>query len=223
MLKKILLVIVVAIGGFLAFAATRPDTYHVERAVSVDAPAPVIFSQLDDFKAWAAWSPWEKMDPQMQKTFSGPPKGVGSGYSWRGNDKVGKGQMTITESNPPVEVKCRLEFIEPFASVAETTFSVKPADKGATVTWAMDGHNNFVGKVFGVFMNMDKMIGTDFERGLGSLKEIAEAEAKRQAEVAARAQAEADAKAKADADAAAQVAAAPAKAEPEALKGKKKH
>src|SRR4051812_25279961 len=98
MFKKLLLVLVLAIGGFLAYAATRPDTYRVTRSMTIEAPAPVIFSQVDDFKSWAAWSPWDKLDPNMKKTFEGPAEGVGASYSWQGNDKVGKGRMTVTDA-----------------------------------------------------------------------------------------------------------------------------
>jgi len=175
MLKKILVALVVIVGGFLAFAATRPDTYHVERSARIAAPAPVVYAQLEDFKAWAAWSPWEKLDPQMQKTFDGPAKGVGAAYAWKGNDKVGTGKMTITEAAPPTRVACRLEFVEPFASVASTAFALaSDGDKATTVTWSMDGHNNLMGKVFGLFMSMDKMIGADYDKGLAALKTVAE-------------------------------------------------
>jgi len=182
-LKKVLVVLIIGIGGFLAFAATRPDAYRVERSQRIDAPAEVVFSQLDNFKSWAAWSPWEKRDPAMKRTFEGPASGVGAGYGWQGNKEVGQGRMTITESKPPrggsnetAHVSIRLEFIKPFASVASSEFTVKPeGDRAATVSWVMEGRNNLMGKAFGVFMNMDKMIGKDFEKGLANLKSIAEA------------------------------------------------
>src|SRR5688500_20324481 len=101
MLKKVLIVLAVIIAGFLLFVGSRPDTYRVERSTVIDAPASVVFAQLDDFQSWAAWSPWEKLDPQMKKTFQGPPEGVGAGYSWQGNKKVGSGKMTIVDSQPP--------------------------------------------------------------------------------------------------------------------------
>lgn len=181
-LKKVLLVLAIGIGGFIAFAATRPDTYKVERSLKMEAPADIVFAQLDNFKAFAAWSPWDKLDPNMKKTFEGPAQGVGAGYAWEGNDKVGKGKMTITNTTPPTSVVYKLEFLEPFASVATTTFSIKPeGEKASNVTWTMDGKNDLIGKAFGVFMDMDKMIGADFEKGLGGLKTIAEAEAVKRA------------------------------------------
>lgn len=196
-LRKVLLVLLIGIGGFLAFVATRPDNYRVERSQHIEAPADVVYAHLDNFKAWGAWSPWEKRDPAMKKTFEGPPSGVGAGYAWEGNKEVGQGRMTITGSQPPrggssesAELTIRLEFIKPFASVATSGFSVKPeGDKASTATWSMEGKNNLMGKAFGVFMNMDKMIGGDFEKGLGSLKTVAEAEAQKPKPVAPPAQA----------------------------------
>ncbi len=131
----------------------------------------MVFAQLDDFKAWATWSPWEKMDPQMKKTFAGPARGVGASYAWQDNDKVGKGKMTITETNAPSSVTTRLEFIEPFTAVATAKFTVAGSGDASTVTWSMDGTHNLMGKIFGIFMNMDTAIGGDFEKGLASLRD----------------------------------------------------
>jgi hypothetical protein len=209
MFKKILIGLVLIVGGFLVFASTRPDTYRVQRSAKIDAPATVVFSQLEDFKAWGAWSPWDRLDPTMKKSYAGPPKGVGATYSWEGNKKVGKGKMTITDATAPTALTIRLEFMEPFAAVANTVFKVAPQDKASEVTWAMEGTNNLIGKAWGVFMNMDKAIGTDFETGLKGLKTASEAEAKKQAAAAALA-------AKAESEAAAAAAAkAQAAVEPE--------
>jgi uncharacterized protein YndB with AHSA1/START domain len=184
-LKKVLVVLGIGIAGFIAFVATRPDTYHVERSQKINASADLVFAQLDDLKSWAAWSPWDKLDPSMKKTYQGPAKGVGSSYSWEGNKKVGKGKMTITEVTPPTAISYRLEFVEPFAAVSTTGFTVKPEiDKTVTTTWSMNGHNNLIGKGFALFMDMDKMVGDDFEKGLANLKTIAESEAKKRADTA---------------------------------------
>jgi hypothetical protein len=216
MLKKILIVLVVAVGGFLAYAATRPDAYRVERTATMDAPSEIVFAQVEDFKAWAAWSPWEKMDPQMQKTFSDPSKGVGATYAWKGNDKVGVGKMTIMESAPPTRLEAKLEFVEPFESVARNGFTVASEGANASrVTWFMEGNNNLMGKVFGIFMNMDSMIGADFERGLAALKTVSEEKA-REAEAARAAAEAAAAKARAEEEALAAAQAAAAKAAEEA-------
>jgi len=178
MLKKILIGLAVVILAFVAFVSTRPAQYHVERSQKIAAPAEIVFAQLDDFRAWASWSPWEKLDPGMQKTYSGPARGVGASYEWQGNKEVGKGRMTITEAQPTASVRYRLEFIEPFSNVAESGFTLAAADAESTnVTWSMDGNNDFMGKAFGLFMDMDAMIGADFEKGLGELKAQAEAKA----------------------------------------------
>jgi len=177
----VLLVLVLVVAGFVGYAATRPDGYRVERSKRIEARADVVFAQLDDFKAWAAWSPWDKRDPNMKRTYDGAPRGVGAGYYWRGNDKVGEGRMTITEATAPTAISYRLEFIRPFSSVASSGFSLRPeGDRAVTATWSMSGNSNLVGKLFGVFMNMDRMIGDDFEAGLGSLKTVAEEAEKKQ-------------------------------------------
>jgi uncharacterized protein YndB with AHSA1/START domain len=219
MFKKLLLGLVLVIGAFLLYAATRPDTYRVERAAKIDAPIAVVYSQLEDFKAWGNWSPWEKLDPAMKKSYQGPPKGPGAMYSWEGNKKVGKGKMTIKDARPPTFIEYELAFVEPFAAVSTTTFNLTPdGDKATNVTWAMEGKNNLIGKAWGVFMNMDQAIGGDFEKGLAGLETVSESEAKKQAEVAvlaakAEAEAAAAAAAKAQAEAAAAEAAAAAAAE----------
>jgi hypothetical protein len=191
MLKKILIGLAVVVVAFVGYAATRPTEYRVERSATLAAPAEIVFDQLSDFRKWGAWSPWEKLDPNMKKTFEGPARGVGATYSWQGNDKVGKGKMTLVKEEAPKLVGIKLEFVEPFESVADTTFTVTPeSSEQSQVSWAMDGKNNLIGKMFGVFMDMDKMIGADFENGLAQLNVVAKAEAeKKRAEEAAAAQA----------------------------------
>jgi hypothetical protein len=181
MLKKILIAVAVLVAIFVGVVVMQPATYHVERTLGMNAPDSVIYANIDDFRAWADWSPWEKLDPNMKKTYSGPERGVGHGYAWEGSDEVGKGKMTILESSPSSAISIKLEFIEPFASVATSGFELAPEGEGKStnVTWWMDGENNFMGKAFGLFMDMDKMIGADFEKGLASLKAISEAEAKK--------------------------------------------
>jgi hypothetical protein len=176
MLKKLLSILVVALAILVVVVATRPSAYHVERSVQIDAPVAIVFGMVHDLKTWGAWSPWDKRDPEMHKTFTPTTSGVGASYAWEGNKKVGKGKMTITDEQAPERLVERLEFIEPFQSVAETSFTFKPdgAD-GARATWALDGNNNFVGKAFGLIMNMDRLIGRDFEDGLANLKRVSEA------------------------------------------------
>jgi hypothetical protein len=212
MWKKVGLVLVVIVAVAVTVVATRPDTYHVERSTVVSAPAAVAFDQVNDFHNWGAWSPWERLDPGMKKTYEGPATGVGSVYSWSGNDKVGEGKMTILESRQGERIAIKLEFVRPFASTCTATFNFTPQGSGTQISWAMDGNNNFAAKAASLFMNMDKMIGGDFERGLAQLKTQAETDAQKRAvaEAAARAAA---------AEAAARAAAAQATAAAEAPAG----
>jgi hypothetical protein len=215
MFKRILIGLIVVVGVFLLYASTKPNTYHVERSTRIEAPPAVVFGQLEDFHAWGSWSPWDKLDPNMKKTYDGPPKGVGASYSWQGNNKVGQGKMTIKDAKPPTSITYELQFIKPFAAVASTDFSLSPdGDKATKLTWSMNGTNNLMGKAFSIFMNMDKTIGADFERGLSGLKTVAEADAAKQAaaaKVAAKQEAEAAAAAAAAAKAPAPQAAADTK------------
>jgi len=213
MLKKILLGLVVVIVGVLGFAATRPDDFRIERSLAIGAPADVVFAQLTDFHKWGAWSPWDKLDPAMKKTYGGTENAVGHTYTWEGNKDVGKGKMTIAALDAPKSLTIKLEFQEPMAATNDTIFTVAPkGENGVTVSWAMTGHNNFVSKLFSVFMNIDEMVGKDFEKGLAALKTSSEAAAKAAAEAAAKKKAEEEAAAKAAAEAAAAAAAAAASA-----------
>ena len=170
MLKKFLLVLLVAIVALLGYAWTRPDTYTVTRSAVVPAPPERVFALIDDFHHWAEWSPWQKLDPAMRATYSGPASGVGAVYAWEGNKQVGKGRMEITESVPPRKVGIKLDFIEPFASNNTTDLTLAPEGTGTRVTWTMTGNHNFMSKLMSVFVSMDAMIGKDFERGLDNLK-----------------------------------------------------
>ncbi len=175
MARKILIGVAVLIVLLVVVILTRPGTFHVERSITMAAPPDSAFAQVNDFRAWGAWSPWEKLDPQMKKTFEGPPTGVGAKYAWSGNDQVGEGRMTIEKSEKPSNVGIKLEFLKPFDSTSTTTFTFAPTPQGSKVTWAMDGENNFMAKAASLFMDMDKMIGADFERGLAAMKTAAEA------------------------------------------------
>jgi hypothetical protein len=180
-----LVVLGLGIAGLLALAATRPDTYRVERSRTIHAPAEVVFAHIEDFRMWPAWSPWETLDPNLRRAYEGPARGVGSSYAWEGNRRVGKGKMTIVESTPFTAVACRLEFMEPFASVANTVFTLRPdGDEAVTVTWSMDGTNSFAGKLISVVVSMDRMIGNQYEKGLATLESVARAAAGRSAAAA---------------------------------------
>ena len=177
MLTTILVIIVVVIAIILLLAMSKPNSFRVERGAAIQAPPERIFPLINEFPNWPRWSPWEKLDPAMKKDMSGPPSGVGSSYAWEGNSKAGKGRMEITESDQPRRVKIDLNFIKPFKSNNVTEFNLQPRDGGTHVHWTMDGPAPLMTKVMMVFMNMDKMVGKDFEEGLANLKRVAEAPA----------------------------------------------
>ena len=170
----------------LLVVATRPGHLHVERSMAMAAPPSVVFPLIDDFHAWQSWSPWEKLDPNMKREITGAPRGKGARYSWSGNDDVGSGTMEIVESEPLQKVQIRLEFKEPWAATNTTTFTLVPTSAGTHVTWSMDGENSFGAKAMGLVMDMDQMIGKDFESGLTNLQAVAEASAEAQRAAAAK-------------------------------------
>ena len=174
MLKTIALVIVVAIAGVLIFAATKPDTFRVERSIAIKAPPEKIFPLINDFKQWDAWSPWEKKDPAMKRSYGLTTSGKGAHYAWEGNNNVGQGSMDIAESVPPSKVALKLDFVKPFEGHNVVVFTLAPKGEMTEVTWSMSGPAPFMTKVMQVFVNMDRMIGKDFEAGLASLKAAAE-------------------------------------------------
>lgn len=174
MVRKILVGVGVLVGLLVAIVATRASTFHVERSMTIAAPATVPFSYVENFRAWSAWSPYDKLDPEMKRTYAGPASGVGATYSWAGNAKAGSGTMTVLENDAPSRIVLRLEFTAPFQATNTATFSFTPVPEGTKVTWAMDGKNSFFGKAAGLVMNMDTLIGTDFETGLANLKSISE-------------------------------------------------
>jgi uncharacterized protein YndB with AHSA1/START domain len=174
MLKTILVVIVILIGGVLAFAATKPDTFSVQRSTSIKAPPEKIFAVVNDFHRWPDWSPWEKLDPSMKRTQSGTASGKGAIYAWEGNSKAGAGRMEIVESTPASKVAIQLDFIKPFEGHNVAEFQLQPQGDTTNLTWSMHGPTPFVSKLMQVFVNMDTMIGKDFEAGLANLKAITE-------------------------------------------------
>ena len=174
MVKKIAIGVVVLIAAVLGFAATRPDTFRVERAMRITAPPEKIFPLIEDFHSWGLWSPWEKKDPAMQRTYRGPERGVGSVYAWQGNSDIGKGSMRITAVTPPSRIVFALDFSEPFEAHNIAEFTLEPVGAGSEVTWAMHGPSTLMSKVIGLFLDMDGMVGADFETGLATLKSIAE-------------------------------------------------
>ena len=190
MLKKIGIGLVVVIVILAAVIATRPDMFRVERSAHINAPAEVVFANVNSLEKWRAWSPWEKKDPDMKRTYSGDTTGVGSEYAWSGNDDVGEGRMTITASKPAERIDIKLEFFKPFEATNDTIFTFASEENGTRIIWAMEGKNNFVSKAMHMVFNMDRMVGGDFEAGLGSLKAVSEGQAQ---ELAAQAAQEANA------------------------------
>lgn len=174
MIKISLIVVAVLVAGVLVFAMNKPDIFRVERSLAIKAPPEKIFPLLNDLKGWSAWSPYEKKDPAMKRTFGAVTAGKGALYGWEGNKNVGKGSMEITEAAQSSKLVIKLDFIEPFEAHNTALFTLDGKGETTTVTWAMYGPANFVSKLMGVFFDMDKMIGADFEAGLVNLKKISE-------------------------------------------------
>ena len=178
MLFKILIgiavVVVVAAILFAIAVAMQPDEFTVTRSTTINAPPSRVFAEVNSFQRWRSWSPWEKLDPNLKRTYEGPATGEGAEYAWEGNGNVGAGKMMITESRPSEQISIRLEFSRPFAAVNTTVFDFQPQGEQTVVTWTMTGKNSFMGKAMGLLMNMDKMVGGSFEEGLASMKQVAE-------------------------------------------------
>lgn len=176
-MKRSLLIAAAAVSVIvivvLSLALMQPDTFKLERNIAIRAQPAAIYANLDNFKRWELWSPWEKLEPGMKKTYTGPATGVGSIYEWEGKE-VGSGRMTITDSKPSQELTIKLEFIKPFEATNTTVFELVPHGAETEVRWIMTGDNNMIGKVMGVFADMDSMVGKDFEAGLAALKRTSE-------------------------------------------------
>jgi hypothetical protein len=168
-LGGIVIVLVLIVAGVLIYAATKPDEFRVQRQAAIKARPEKIFPLINDFRRWDAWSPWEKKDPGMQRTYSGATEGKGAAYAWIGNKDVGQGRMEITESTSPSKIRINLDFTHPFEAHNVVEFALAPAGDQTTVTWSMRGPTPFMAKVVHVFLDMDKMVGTDFEAGLTAL------------------------------------------------------
>ena len=174
MIKKFAIGILVIIGIIVGLALTKPDSYTVTRTIAIKAPPEKIIGLVSDFHQWGSWSPWEKLDPNMVRTFSGAQSGKGAVYHWKGNDEVGEGRMEITDVAMPGKVLIKLDFIDPFESNNTTEFTFAPQGDTTTVTWSMHGPMAFTTKLMSVFSSMDAMIGKDFEKGLAQMKTVAE-------------------------------------------------
>jgi Polyketide cyclase / dehydrase and lipid transport len=175
MLNIILFLIIIGIIVVFVLASRQPDDFRITRTGTIVAPASAIFPHVNNLQNWEAWSPWAKLDPNAKNSFEGPSEGVDAKMSWAGNNKVGVGSMTVTESRPSDFIQFRLEFLKPMKATNIAEFTFKPDGDQTAVTWTMTGTNNFMAKVMGLFMNCDKMCGGMFEQGLASLKTVVEA------------------------------------------------
>ena len=170
----ILVILLVVVAAILILAAMKPATFRITRATSINASPEKIFPLIADFRAWSAWSPWEKMDPALKRTYGGSASGKGAVYEWGGNSKVGKGRMEIIDAPPPSRVAIKLDFLKPFEAHNTAEFTMLPQGDETRVTWRMHGPAPFMARIMHVFINIDKMVGKDFEVGLANLKRLAE-------------------------------------------------
>lgn len=175
MLRKVIIGVPTVLAVLGLVVALQSATFHIERSITIAAPAENAFAMVNDLNGWRVWSPYEKLDPNMKRMYSGARSGSGAVYAWSGNHEVGEGRMTIVKSDRPTQVSINLEFFKPFTATNTATFNFEPAVAGTKVTWAMDGGNNFMAKAAHLLMDMDKMVGGDFERGLATLKTVVEA------------------------------------------------
>lgn len=171
---NIVLIIVAIVAALLVLAATKPNTFRLERRVTIDAPPEKVFALVNDFGNWRQWSPWENVDSDLKRDYSGRPSGVGAVYAWEGR-KTGQGRMEIVESAPAERVTIQLAFIKPWQATNTAEFSfARSAQGGTNVVWAMFGPTPFMSKIMQIFVSVDTMIGKDFERGLAQMKAAAE-------------------------------------------------
>lgn len=174
MLKKIAIGLVAVLALIVGLALTKPNTFSVQRAAVIKAPPEKIMPLISDFHNWPSWSPWEKLDPNMQRTLTGAASGKGAIYNWKGNSDVGQGRMEIIDFTPSTKAVIKLDFIDPMEMNNVTAFSLAPQGENTTVTWTMNGPMPFVSKLMSVFTSMDAMVGRDFEKGLAQMKAAAE-------------------------------------------------
>ena len=170
----IAIILALAIAVVLILAARKPDTLRVRRAISIKAPAETLFPLINDFHQWGGWSPYEHKDPAMQRTYSGAERGKGAVYAWNGNNNVGSGRMEILEASAPSKIVIKLDFFKPFEGHNTAEFTILPQGDATNVTWLMHGPAPFMHRVMQVFLNIDNMIGRDFEAGLANLKKLTE-------------------------------------------------
>lgn len=173
-LSYVALGLVALIAIFLIVAAMRPNSFRVERSIDINAPAEKVFPLINDYKHWGSWSPYENIDPEMKRTFSGAPSGKGSVYEWNGNKNIGRGRMEIIDEAPPSKIIIKLDFFSPFEAHNTAEFTMRPKGNATNVTWAMQGPVPYMMKIMHMFINMDRMCGDQFQQGLTSMKAVAE-------------------------------------------------
>jgi len=176
MISRVVIVLAVGLIGLVVAVATRPSEYRVTRTATIAAPPAAVFAHVNDFHKWNAWNPWAQIDPAMSQGYEGAPAGRGAVYTWSGNREVGEGRMTMTESRPNELIRIDMQFIKPFAGTSVAEFTFQPAGSDRTVvTWSMEGNANFIAKAIHLFIDMDKMIGGNFDKGLAQMKSVVEA------------------------------------------------
>jgi len=176
--RNVLLGLIAIVGVLAIVVVFQSSELRVSRETKIDAPPATVFEQVNDLHKWQEWSPWDKMDPEMKRSFDGPPSGKNASYAWSGNDQVGEGKMTIIESKPNELIRVKLDFVRPWPSANEVEFHFKPEGASTETTWTMTCNKNFMAKAAGLFMNMEKLIGGDFEKGLAEMKKVSEEQAK---------------------------------------------
>lgn len=172
---KILIALAVVVIALVGVVAVQPSGFRIARTTTISAPPPAVFAHVNDFHKWEAWNPWAKLDPAMKQTYGGAAAGTGAIYTWAGNREVGEGRMTLTESRPTELIRIKLEFLKPFRATNTAEFTFKPDGDRTVVTWTMTGEKNFIAKAVGLVMNMDRMVGGQFETGLARMKSVVEA------------------------------------------------
>jgi uncharacterized protein YndB with AHSA1/START domain len=178
-LVKSLIGLAVLVIALVVIVAVQPSEFRIARTATIAAPAPVVFAQVNDFRKWDAWNPWAKIDPAIKQGYEGAPAGKGAVYTWAGNNEVGEGRMTITESRPNELIRIQMQFLKPFQGRSTAVFTFKPEGDRTAVTWSMAGEHNFIAKAMHLVMNLDTMVGANFEKGLAQMKSVAEAAARR--------------------------------------------
>lgn len=174
MMKIILTLLLAALAVGLIAVAMQPDTFRVTRSATFSVPAEIVFEQVNDLHKWENWSPWRELDPNAKSTYEGPIAGEGATMHWDGNQEVGKGSMTITQSRPNELIQFKLAFLKPMESTSTAEFTFKPEGENTVVTWSMYGENNFIGKALHLVFDCEKMVGDQFEKGLANLRSIVE-------------------------------------------------